>query len=248
MKQTRSYDLFKRVYGNREVNLKGPRAAALRKSMEDYGWLDAFPLMARRVNGSLDILDGQHRLAIAEQLRLPVKYVVEKQDVDIADVNSSSRVWGINDYVNRYAYDGIVDYKMLQQFSNTAGLGISVCMRLLGSSNTNALRDGRWEVTKDVNHAEEIVNTMQALSSVNKIFRKSGAITTLALCYELDYFDPARLVRNAKKHGEFMYDATSITAFIGLFDEIYNSRSRARHPLKFDLEELRRKHATLKDD
>ena len=86
IEETADYALFTSGKGNRPVKAGGRRA--LRDSMARYGWLPAFPMMVRRDSGMLVIIDGQHRFAIAQELGIPARYVVDNREVDVALINN----------------------------------------------------------------------------------------------------------------------------------------------------------------
>jgi ParB-like chromosome segregation protein Spo0J len=72
---TRNYRLFERDSGeNRPLDIK--KHKKLMESMKKYGFLEVFPVVVTRNGGDkLIVKDGQHRIAIAEALGLPVYYV-----------------------------------------------------------------------------------------------------------------------------------------------------------------------------
>src|SRR5262245_22388251 len=95
---TRNYRLFERHEGeNRPLNLK--KHKKLIESMKRYGFLACFPLVCvRDPDGRLVVKDGQHRLAIAEMLALPVYWIEEAVDFDVAVINCTSKIWALKDY------------------------------------------------------------------------------------------------------------------------------------------------------
>ena len=77
IKTTSDYSQFKLMEQNRDVSLDNRKAKNLAKSMQQHGWLNAFPLMAKKRGNSLVVIDGQHRLSVAIEYGIPVKYVIE---------------------------------------------------------------------------------------------------------------------------------------------------------------------------
>ena len=46
--------------------------------MAEHGFVPFFPLFCRREGGKIIVVDGQARLALAEEMELPVYYVIAK--------------------------------------------------------------------------------------------------------------------------------------------------------------------------
>lgn len=238
MKTTKDYNLFGTVRGNRPVELRGPRAKALALSMAEHGWLDAYPLMAQKNSSArLKVIDGQHRLAIAKDLRLPVKYVIEKKLIDMAIINSTSKTWTMVDYVHRYAAQGNKNYTELVAFQKSHAIPINLCALLLaGSEKGNGatlLRTGQFKVEAPA-FANEIMGCVYGLLQSSPIFKKTGAIKAVISCYRLKYFDQKRLVKGAASCSRISPNTTSTAAFLELFEDLYNFRRKVTFPLKFD--------------
>jgi len=112
---TKNYRMFGRSADNREVDLKKHRR--LYESMRRYGFLPCYPIICPRdANKHLYVKEGQHRLAIAEELGLPVYWVETDVDFDVAVVNCTQKVWTPIDYAKKHAADN-PDYREGLDFS-----------------------------------------------------------------------------------------------------------------------------------
>jgi len=232
---TSNYDRFVTIAGNREVNLKNPRHKVLIHSMKTYGWLDSMPMTVKKngKDGKLIVVNGQHRLGIAKANKMPVKYVVEEQELDIAILNSSAKVWGLLDYVTRYAAEGLIHYENLLKFYEENSIPLSLCAILLGGGQqkSSKVHGGEWTI-KTPSLARRVVKTAYALGNINKMYLKVGAMRALRACYLVEYFEPDRLVDGAAKMGN-VHDITATTAFTELYEELYNFRKHNKKPLGF---------------
>src|SRR5215813_10188093 len=132
---TRNYGLFISNTGdNRLLNLEEHRP--LLQSMKEYGFLNSFPIsVARAGNRKFTVKDGQHRLVFAEKLGLPVYYVVEDVNFDVAKVNRSIKIWGPRDYAQKYAANGVKSYQEGLEFAAQHGLAIGISFALLGGTS-----------------------------------------------------------------------------------------------------------------
>ena len=118
---TKNYRLFHRSDENRALNLK--KHKKLYESMRLYGFLPSFPIVCYRdAKGNLVVKDGQHRLAIAEELGLPVYYVEESIDFDVAVVNCTPKGWTLVDYAQKFAANGVSSYQEHLDFADRFGI------------------------------------------------------------------------------------------------------------------------------
>lgn len=131
IKSTKNYRLFERDTGeNRVFDLK--KHKRLVESMKLYGFLKCFPIVCRRdKTQNLIVKDGQHRLAIAEQLSLAVHWVEVSDDFDVAIVNSAAKPWSIRDYAEKYAANGDQNYKDGLEFADQHGLPVGTAFAML---------------------------------------------------------------------------------------------------------------------
>src|SRR6056297_915954 len=81
IKTTTDYSLFSMMDQNRDVDMDNRKVKNLAKSMQQYGWLNAFPAMVRTSGKKLIIIDGQHRISVAREYGIPVKYVIEEKEI-----------------------------------------------------------------------------------------------------------------------------------------------------------------------
>ena len=99
MNQTTDYSLFKDVSSNRDVDRK--HVKKLVNSIREKNLLEVNPII---VNEKLEVLDGQHRLEAAKQLKVPIYYVISSDVThnDISRLNSNKKNWLLMDYINYY--------------------------------------------------------------------------------------------------------------------------------------------------
>lgn len=135
---TRDYDLFKPIKGNRLVNPK--RKAELIKSITLNGWL-CNPII---VNEKYEIIDGQGRFEALREMELPIEFVIQ-EGVGIAEVvalNVNAKNWTIENYIDCYADLGKRDYITLRQTMDMY-MDKEECMSLNGIMTTMNIIDKR---------------------------------------------------------------------------------------------------------
>ena len=85
------------------------------------------------VNEKFEIIDGQHRFLISQELKLPINYIISKNyglnEVQI--LNANMKNWTIVDYVNGYCDLGFKDYEIYREFINEYSFTNQVALVLL---------------------------------------------------------------------------------------------------------------------
>lgn len=114
IQQTQNYNQFKHFPSNRPVI-----ANALVKSIKEKNLLSSRPIL---VTEDFYIVDGQHRLAAARILNVPIYYTVDKKltEDDIARLNANQKKWSAQDFLNFHVNRGVLAYvfidKMIKEF------------------------------------------------------------------------------------------------------------------------------------
>lgn len=241
IKTTTNYKQFSLSEQNRDVDLGNRKAKNLAESMLEYGWLDAFPLMAKKQGNRLLVIDGQHRLSIAMEYGIPVKYVTEKMNIDVAKLNDTAHSWTVDDFAKKFAKSGDSDYQELIEFSQRYGISISMSSAILaGTAHAGnvvvRLKSGAWRITNR-EQAYELAECYREICECNKVFAKLNALKVLWACFHVNYFDPSRLVASIQQRPHHAKSVTKLELFYEVFEELYNFARREKRPLKFDAEQ-----------
>ncbi len=241
---TTNYDLFKYVGQNREVDLKPKRRKDLRRSMERYGYIPAYPLYCTRENGRLLIRDGQHRLAVAKKLGLPVCYVICKVRADIAEINNTQVVWKTRDYARAFASAGLVDYQELLDFAEAHKLSLSVCVGILGNTfaatsgkHLALFREGKFKVTsRDL--ADRVAGLYSQISGRNRSIRTRFFVSALFAACLVEGLDDRRFISGAKRYPEALQKYGSRDGYLQMLEKIYNYGRGKKEPVKIAAENV----------
>ncbi len=130
---TNEYKIFENVDGNRPLNKnKIQRIIDEIKAGNDI--LDEVPVLVKEVKNKLQVLDGQHRVDIARQLKRPVHYIIHKEQMtlhNVAKVNSNVEKWNGQNFIDAYVKCGNENYKKLDEFRKKYGFAIGPCLTLL---------------------------------------------------------------------------------------------------------------------
>ena len=245
IQETKKYDLFENFKENRDVNLDDRRTKNLAESMVEHGWLDAYPAMVKKNgSGKYYVQDGQHRIAVAQEFGIPVKYVIEEQNVDVAKLNSTSKTWTVNDYLQRYVNAGNKEYKELRDFSEHNPIPLTTCAAMLAGTNSFGNISYRFYrgqfAVRNWKKANDVAQYYQYLIAISSLLKKKGSINALWACFHVDYFDPDRLIAGAENKVAAIRNMGTTEGFLELFDELYNHGKKDKKPLKFDAEQAMR--------
>ena len=237
---TKNYRLFHRSADNRPLDL--PAHKPLMNSMKEYGFLKSFPISVFRDDARrLVVKDGQHRLALAEELNLPVYYIIDGAEWDVAKVNSTPRTWAPKHYALTFAAKGKKAYGELLEFHEGHGIPITTCVALLTGATcfSNYKKDflGGKFVVKDREWAEKVASLYTSLIRSSKDVKSARLLEACMGCCRVDDFNGGRLIDNVSKCREKLLRYSTRDAFLAMLDDIYNFGRHKRMPLKFMAQE-----------
>lgn len=234
---TRDYRLFHRSAENRVVNVK--KHKALERSMKRYGFLSCFPIVCYRDgNKKLVVKDGQHRLAIAETLGLPVFWVEQDSDFDVAVVNSTAKVWVMRDYAEKFSASGIQDYEEGLRFLDTHKLPVGITFALLsGCTNFSNIeqpfKNGLFKI-KDRSWADAVASLYGPLTAMSSDCRNARFLEACMAVCRVKTFDVDRLLGGAARCRDKLVSYSTRDAYLVMLEEIYNFGRKALIGLKAD--------------
>lgn len=243
LQKTTDYGKFKFMKGQRPIDLDCIESKTLLASMQKFGFLPAFPVMARP-NGApnkLEIVDGQHRYSVAKELGLPVYYVIDNSQIDVTLVNKAQRKWSPKDYAQSYANQGYHAYQTLLEYS--ANFGISIMQSAAFLSGTihfknisTRFHNGEFQI-KNSNEATELGLAFRDIWKAAPRAKTTAFVVALYACWKVDYFNPEQLVSSIVRRPQSVNIGGGRADYLAAIEEAYNHGRKIRHPLKFDAEQ-----------
>ncbi len=232
---TRDYSMFTRDSDNRDVNVK--RHRLLLASMKKHGFLSAYPIVAHKNgSGKWHIKDGQNRFTIAQSLDLPIHWVEDESDFDIAEINNTQVVWNLRDYAQKYSRNGIKEYTEAMEFSERHRLPIGLGFAMLAGTTTfQNIKDdyvsGKYRI-RDRKWAESVAAVYTKLYALSKDLKhKSFLEAVMAVC-RVEDFSATRLLQNAQRVRDKLVGYSNREANLDMLEEIYNYGRSKLFPLK----------------
>lgn len=223
---TANYRIFTPARGeNRPLDLKKHKKLAA--SMERYGFLSCFPIVVvRHESGALEVKDGQHRLAIAEKLGIPVHYTIADTDFDVAVINSTAKIWTLQDYAKKHAANGLDDYLEGLDFAQRHGLPIGTAFSLLsGTTSFTNVQDrfvsGDFRIL-DREWADAVAGIYSALTRITPDLKNARFVDACMAVCRVEDFDPNRLIRNAGRCREKLQPYSTKDAYLDMLEAVYN--------------------------
>jgi hypothetical protein len=136
MKSTCDYSIFKEFSSNREIDPK--HVNKLRAAIERKNLLHVNPII---VDEYMRVIDGQHRLAAATILKVPVYYVeghVDRKDISV--LNSNQKNWRAIDYINFYCIEKNEAFVQLSRLMNKyPEMSLSALLTLSNGENRRSI-------------------------------------------------------------------------------------------------------------
>lgn len=224
--ESTDYSIFKLLPFNREVDKA--HVKTLVESMRLHGFKGVSQIIRTKIIDGTEqfyIVDGQHRIAAAKQLGLPIRFELtelntKKETADfIAELNTSAKSWGTSNFLSVWSSLQIEEYVKLAKVQKETGFQITPLLEAyLFTSNQVDYRKGRMVFTNE-ELSDSIVRQMIELNQ----YLPSKAFCRRAI---------VRVMRNPKYNHKKMLNAVKqYVSLVGSFTE--NERS-----LKSELEKL----------
>lgn len=128
VQETTNYKQFKFIPENREIDR--PFIENLKKAILERNLLEEYYI---KVDKDFNVLDGQHRLIAAKELRLPIFFKIETNmdRDDLTVVNANQHRWSLENWVRYWAKKGNPNYEQLLQFHQEQQLSLTISAMLL---------------------------------------------------------------------------------------------------------------------
>jgi hypothetical protein len=229
---TTDYGMFIRHDGNRKIsdlNLK-----RLIKSMSKKTLIR--PII---VNEKFEVIDGQHRLAALEKLQQPVYYVkiygYGLPEMQI--LNSVSKNWTADDFMESYIDLGYEDYKKYKEFKMRYGWGHTETIMVITNKkhkictgkdfNTGEFKIGDYQLAVD--NAEKIEMVKQFYSG----YKRRNFIYAMLRLFENSNYNHSVFLGKLSYQSASLVDCVTTEQYILLIEDIYNYKNKNKVSLRY---------------
>lgn len=223
--ETKDYSIFRTLKGNRPV--ERARVKRIRDSFEKVGYVPN-PII---VNENKEVIDGQGRLQVCEELGIPVLYIIVPglSAKECISMNISSTNWRMDDYVNFYIENGNDNYSRLDRLvrDHSVSLSVAVCAATgLMTTNNDAVKDGLLELSekqyRDVDAMLDYIDSFVELMKSNDVTKSSMLDMALCFIYQHPEIDNERMRTQFKKYGYRMKSVSKSGEVFECLTDIYN--------------------------
>lgn len=189
------------------------------------------------VNENYEVIDGQHRLQCAEELKLPVYYIVCEgyglREVQI--LNASSKNWSADDYMEGYCDLGYKDYETYKEFREKYGFGHRETQALLEGAAIKNMQDfylGKFKV-KDKKKATEMADKLSQIQPFFEGYKLRSFVFAMLHMFKQKHFDFDEFIQKLENRPTALKKCATSEQYRDLIEDIYNYRRRDKVSFKY---------------
>jgi hypothetical protein len=233
---TTDYDQFHLLPENRVVDM-----THVRKLVAQITQSNLLHIKPLDVTADLGVIDGQHRLAAARELGLPVYYKIGQQlsQADITTLNVAQKNWQGPDYLHYWTVKGRTDYVALTKFwQRHPSLSFSNAKTMLGGSSNNRaqeFRAGTWKASDQPYKGEQAAVLVERVAAETpfKQAMHTGFVAAVYHCIaNVEGFDAKVFIEKIRKQPRTLVPCASHKQYLAMFEEIYNYQTRAENRVR----------------
>lgn len=234
---TTNYTQFKKVTGNRPVNLHHVNYLIKLNSEINEMW--QYPGKISK-NGYL--LDGQHRIKACEAQGWPFPYIVTEKDYipgknDVAILNTAQLGWRILNYIHFYADNGNEQYQFLEHLMSEYQLKHPNILGLFSGNHWNkAIKNGTFVLFKSPEEKELMEDMVKAYVSLrgkvkNIVFYHSCFPKALRTVFKK--FSAEDLIVALDKGGVALQPQRFVRDYLRNLEAIFNYHRQEKNHVRF---------------
>lgn len=222
--ETTEYAGFQKLKGNRALHPRN--LIRLEQSISKNNLLAQNPIM---VNKDLEIIDGQHRLAAAQELNVPIYYmIVGEGSLETAqDLNANARMWYLTDYLESFVQMGKPEYinlkKILDEYEAPLTVVLAISHQSKGSSGSVY---HNFKVGEYVIHDEQRIRDVLTWRAELEPFTEEVGFKTKSFAAALekvyDLVDKDRFRRKLESSARRIEVVRTVPDYLRQLETIYN--------------------------
>lgn len=236
LQTTKDYSKFELCQFNRSVTKKKHLLA----SMKEHGFIPAYPIHCTRTAGKmLQIKAGHHRFECAQELGIPVYFVVSDDDATIHELEKATNKWRMADYLESHMRCGNAAYRRLYEYHSETGISLNMCVSMLGGESATSgnliqrFKDGTF-VIRGEEHASQVRDVVLHCGAIGADIDQKF-VAAVSRCLRVPEFSVAIFKTRAANNASMFRKCRTLDEQMQLFEEIYNFKATAktRLPLCF---------------
>lgn len=234
---TRNYAMFRFSNANRAIDQN--HLETLYDSVAAKNMLAKYPIV---VTPELLVIDGQHRLKVAEALGVPIYYIIAN-DASIDDIrliNAANKRWSSEDYLHYWCEQGIAEYLEVREFLRRyPWLSVSSTLRLLNTTGANkeahkAFRNGRLSV-RNLPRVEQLANMALDFKPYLRTYYTYIFLSALSACLDIPDYNHTTMLKRLEYQSTRLVPCVKTEDYVTLLGTIYNYRTRPENVIDFSV-------------
>jgi hypothetical protein len=233
VQETKNYDLFKLMDGNREVN-----SAHLKKIIESMkGQYLISPII---VNEGFEIMDGQHRFNSCRELGAPVLFIQVKGYglEEVQRYNTNSKNWNPNDYMSSYIELGNKKYELYKTVKDTFGFNHIQILSLLAGGRVDGKRDlikfrnGNIEIRGNTDRIFKMGSMIQDFGKMYDGYKRPAFFKACVTMFKNKKYDHDVMLKKLSRQTDRLQHCATEEGYLRKMEDIFNHHSRGER-IKF---------------
>ncbi len=231
IKKTIDYEIFKLRSDNRDGGVKEGHVKVLERSIVGKNMLQWRPIL---VNAEMEIIDGQHRLQAAKNLKLPIYYEVQESLTakDIVRLNTSKQ-WSLLDFYNFHLKNNSPEYYKLEAFMKKNNITLRLALMLLNGHNhqkTIEFKEGDFkfsdeEISENIDYCWNTIKYIKKIQGNQTWINTSKFWNVLIVLTKHAEFDKTKWMVNLEKHISKVGARANYRDYMEMVLMIYNWRN-----------------------
>jgi hypothetical protein len=236
IRETKDYSIFKFRDDNRVVNTN--HVKKLSSSMKEIGWLSTSVVT---INGSGDVIDGQHRVKAAMAVGAPIRYKVTKgAGVDeMTLMNTNQRNWSPFDHLHKFVVRGNQNYITFDKFVKDYPMfKYTEVAMFLNNSMSSIKRDtfesGNYTIKSEKRGREWANYILEIKPYFEKYYNKSIFVRAfIKIISNKPEFLFEEFLHKVKLRPNMLVACGTVEQYVEMIEDIYNYRRSDKVNLRF---------------
>lgn len=223
MNSTKEYSIFQDFSSNREVDPK--HVNKLVNAIQRRNLLHVNPIV---VDGQMRVIDGQHRLAAAKILGVPIYYIQDTINrKDISMLNSNQKNWNTMDYINYYTIEKSSSFiqlsSLIKHYPEVPISALLVLSNSEGRRDLKELKEGRLDVL-NIDHCRKVCDELKEL---HKKFQSDFVFDSrfplaLSKAFGTEGFEMERLYRQIEASPREFVRCHTTEQYLEMIEDLFN--------------------------
>ena len=234
--ETKDYSIFKFRDDNRVINDNHVKKLAGR--MKSNGWLSTSVVT---INGSGDLIDGQHRVKGAIIANVPIRYKVVRGagSEEMTEMNTLQKNWSPFDHLHKFVSKGNTNYVIFDNFVKDFPMfKYTEIAMLLSNSMTGVKRDtfesGSYVVKNEKKARLWAEHLLELKPYFEKYYNKSIFVRAFVkIISNKKDFVFSEFLHKVKLRPTKLVPCGTVEQYVEMIEDIYNYKRKDKLNLRF---------------